>query len=459
MLAKGGSFQTGGAGMRGQVNGRAGGWPPYTEARPVDRGGLPGGAAVGRAAGGLPPRSEMYQPMDGHYGGSGSSLAGGGAGVGAANSGQWGGGAGHGSGYGPPPLHVGVGGGLAVHSPMQEIKSGWLLKKAESSWGWRKRWFALYPGRLTYQASPDVNGVAKTIPLLDARQQGGGGVATVESLPSELEFRLHSFGRSFHLKAASAGERSQWIFAFELVLGGLVPGGGGGGGGGSGGGSEHALTAAMSPQSPSSDAGGVNASLLKRKLAEALPWDASRGPPVPALSSPTPSREGSLHGSESGWGGRRSRDGSLHNQGGGGGGGWQVAAGPGGGLGPPSGGRSREGSAHGGGGMPERGGRDDPPAGGARDRSGHGGIGAEACGPPGSPGEGGANEDGKRVKKDGEALSRTLFSAGQQARPRFPPAVPAVSSRGSAPDAACPVARGRRPRAFACPSPVSPLSS
>jgi hypothetical protein len=33
-----------------------------------------------------------------------------------------------------------------------EVRGGWLLKKAESSWGWRRRWFVLYPGRLTYQA-------------------------------------------------------------------------------------------------------------------------------------------------------------------------------------------------------------------------------------------------------------------------------------------------------------------
>jgi hypothetical protein len=33
-----------------------------------------------------------------------------------------------------------------------EVRSGWLLKKAESSWGWRRRWFVLHPGRLTYQA-------------------------------------------------------------------------------------------------------------------------------------------------------------------------------------------------------------------------------------------------------------------------------------------------------------------
>jgi len=31
-----------------------------------------------------------------------------------------------------------------------EIKSGWLFKKAESSWGWRKRWFVLYKSRLAY---------------------------------------------------------------------------------------------------------------------------------------------------------------------------------------------------------------------------------------------------------------------------------------------------------------------
>ncbi len=38
-----------------------------------------------------------------------------------------------------------------------EVRGGWLLKKAESSWGWRRRWFILHPGRLTYQArSPRI---------------------------------------------------------------------------------------------------------------------------------------------------------------------------------------------------------------------------------------------------------------------------------------------------------------
>ena len=54
--------------------------------------------------------------------------------------------------HGPPAATGAAPRGMS--HPNQEIKSGWLLKKAESSWGWRKRWFALYPGRLTYQVCP-----------------------------------------------------------------------------------------------------------------------------------------------------------------------------------------------------------------------------------------------------------------------------------------------------------------
>ena len=109
-----------------------------------------------------------------------------------------------------------------------EVRSGWLLKKAESSWGWRRRWFVLHPGRLTYQvrspscalscvgcvgwgcaaedvgwqATPDGTGVVKTIPLHDPRPCSASGgalgrleTAGVEALGPDLEFRLHSFGR------------------------------------------------------------------------------------------------------------------------------------------------------------------------------------------------------------------------------------------------------------------------
>ena len=35
-------------------------------------------------------------------------------------------------------------------------RAGWLLKKAESSWGWRRRWFVLQSGGLTYQVGTCV---------------------------------------------------------------------------------------------------------------------------------------------------------------------------------------------------------------------------------------------------------------------------------------------------------------
>ena len=75
-----------------------------------------------------------------------------------------------------------------------EIKSGWLFKKAESSWGWRKRWFVLYKSRLAYFSSPDARGVVKTIALNDPRVE-----TVVEALPHELEFRINRCVRQFLL--------------------------------------------------------------------------------------------------------------------------------------------------------------------------------------------------------------------------------------------------------------------
>ena len=61
-----------------------------------------------------------------------------------------------GSGVDSVALAIGGRGGAdwaGVEAGPVEVRGGWLLKKAESSWGWRRRWFVLYPGRLTYQAS------------------------------------------------------------------------------------------------------------------------------------------------------------------------------------------------------------------------------------------------------------------------------------------------------------------
>lgn len=46
---------------------------------------------------------------------------------------------------------------------------------------------------------------------------GQGG--QVETVPSEFEFRIVCQGRRFHLKAPTAGEKAQWLFAFEMLLG------------------------------------------------------------------------------------------------------------------------------------------------------------------------------------------------------------------------------------------------
>jgi len=269
-----------------------------------------------------------------------------------------------------------------------EIKSGWLFKKAESSWGWRKRWFVLYKSRLAYFSSPEARGVVKTIALNDPRVE-----AVVEALPNELEFRINSYGRSFHLKAVSDGERAQWIFALQLVIkDGMIAhekyselarrqqarkreqdGPQGYAANLMGGGSRQ-----HQQQINQQARGMFSATQLKRKLAEALPWDASRGAPTPALSLSNPgSRDNSLHGS---------RDGSLR-------GGQQC--------------RSLDVSQHN---------HDDSYHGGAlkqdalshgsrsRDGSLHGGL--ESWDP---------DDSGKRVRKDSDALTKTLSVAGQQA--------------------------------------------
>ena len=278
-----------------------------------------------------------------------------------------------------PPLEEGK--QQRQHQEEVEIKSGWLFKKAESSWGWRKRWFVLYKSRLAYFSSPDARGVVKTIALNDPR------VATVvEALQHELEFRINSYGRSFHLKAVSDGERAQWIFALQLAIkDGILAGDRysdrsrkNKSGRKSKGSSEpssdnvgYANIVSGSNASGSGHASGDSShgsswssAQLKRKLVEALPADASGGAPTPALAhSNPPSRDNSQrfqggthsadssqqYGSKHGINGRRSRDGSSH------------------------------------------GALDNVPV---------------AAGP---------DDSGKRVRKDGEHLSRTLSVAGQQA--------------------------------------------
>jgi hypothetical protein len=115
--------------------------------------------------------------------------------------------------------------------------------------------------------------------------------------------------------------------------------------------------------------GMFSATQLKRKLAEALPWDANRGPPTPALSLSNPaSREGSLHGSsEFGDSRCRSLDVSQHTHG-------------------------LEGGAHGGSASRRSRSRD----GSAHSSSDYGNATADP------------DDSGKRVRKDGEALSKTL---------------------------------------------------
>jgi hypothetical protein len=223
--------------------------------------------------------------------------------------------------------------GTAASNDDVEIKSGWLFKKAESSWGWRKRWFVLYRSRLAYFSSPEARGVVKTIAMNDPRV-----AMVVEALPHELEFRINSYGRSFHLKAVSDSERAQWIFALQLAIKdgminndkqpsrhrkGMQPGVGEVTGyanvvsGGSTPGSSR--TSADSSRTGGSSSrqslGSISASQLKRKLTEALPNDANMGAPTPALSFSNPSsRDGSMRGAHRhGPSGTRSADGSQHS--------------------------------------------------------------------------------------------------------------------------------------------------
>ena len=98
-----------------------------------------------------------------------------------------------------------------VPSKSGVIKSGWLHKKAATSWGWRKRWFILYPSSLHYCTSPDLKGIMKTISF--------SGMGSVEAVPSEFEFKIFCQGKCFVLKAETAGEKSEWLFAFQSVLG------------------------------------------------------------------------------------------------------------------------------------------------------------------------------------------------------------------------------------------------
>jgi hypothetical protein len=110
---------------------------------------------------------------------------------------------------------------------------------------------------------------------------------------------------------------------------------------------------------------------LKRKLAEALPFDVARGAPTPALSLSNPaSREGSMHGSHHGDFRSRSCETSQHN----------FLE-----MGSQSGRRSRDGSSH------------------------------DVHADYGMPEQQNPDDSGKRVRKDGETLSKTLSVAGQQA--------------------------------------------
>jgi hypothetical protein len=36
-------------------------------------------------------------------------------------------------------------------------------------------------------------------------------------MPNDQEFRVHSYGRSFCLRASSDVDRSEWVFALQLV--------------------------------------------------------------------------------------------------------------------------------------------------------------------------------------------------------------------------------------------------
>ncbi|KAJ1488662.1 hypothetical protein T484DRAFT_1782413, partial [Baffinella frigidus] len=304
-------------------------------------------------------------------------------------------------------------GGGSTRAPEAEIKAGWLFKKAESSWGWRKRWFVLYPSRLAYFSSPSARGVVKTIPLRDARVAMAVQVMPNDQefcvhsygllppgvvMPNDQEFRVHSYGRSFCLRASSDVDRSEWVFALQLVTKDAmaddatfaeyarrqamehqdqVPGSGHGSG------QHHGQVSTDS--SGRADASGthgradtsgrsvLSASSLKRKIAEALPFESLGGAPTPALSLSNPaSRDNSLHSRDV-----HSRDGSRHSHGG------------------HRGVRSLDSSYH----NPSHHSKDDSRS---TDNSQHGFDDA-------------GDDGGKRVRKDPAQLSQTLSTAGQQA--------------------------------------------
>lgn len=221
-----------------------------------------------------------------------------------------------------------------------------------------------------------------------------------------------SYGRSFHLKAVSDGERAQWIFALQLVIkdgliahekyaelarkqqsrknklaekaGAAMAGGGYANvvSGGSSQGSRDSSRAGGSATAANYQQqalGMFSATQLKRKLAEALPFDVARGAPTPALSMSNPaSREGSMHGLRDGshHGDFRSRscETSQHNF-------LEMGSQ----TGRRDGSRSRDGSTH------------------------------DLHADYGMPEQQNPDDSGKRVRKDGETLSKTLSVAGQQA--------------------------------------------
>ena len=135
-------------------------WPPFGRPRVVFDLTLHSNLAVAPVFNVLHPpddktkRSSSVQEMQGQLGQGGMGVSGG----------EWDGMGGHGHSqnmnmsyhspghHGRPPtdgrghdvgqrVAAGAGGGSGSRDPEAEIKAGWLFKKAESSWGWRKRWY------------------------------------------------------------------------------------------------------------------------------------------------------------------------------------------------------------------------------------------------------------------------------------------------------------------------------
>ncbi|OAJ40278.1 hypothetical protein BDEG_24033 [Batrachochytrium dendrobatidis JEL423] len=92
------------------------------------------------------------------------------------------------------------------------IMSGYLLKKGEQRRSWKRRWFVLRPGMLSYYQSDKEYEILNIIPLAD--------ITTIAQV--ELRKRLFVFGmvtrkRTYYVCASSAVDRDTWMTAIKAA--------------------------------------------------------------------------------------------------------------------------------------------------------------------------------------------------------------------------------------------------